>query len=613
MRVRSLAGIVTLLAGSLLLLVLGRPPVVAGGGVYHSPDALALAPDGKVLYVADQTANQVVWLDPAQGSVRGTVAVREPRGLALSADGKTLYATSGDQDRVYRIDTATRKVTGQAATGRQPVGLVLSPDGKTLYCCCQFSNDVWVFDTATLTRKARLAAVREPRYAAVTPDGKRLVVANQLPLGSNLDESLGAEVNLFDLSGGQHATVKLANGATDVGGVACSADGRYAYVVHVLARWLVPPTQLERGWMATNALTIVDLQTRQRLNTVLLDDLDQGAANLWGVALSPDGQRLYVTGAGGDEVQVVDLARLHKLVAEWPADAPTALEDDLTAVYRAGVRQRVPAGGEGPRAVAADNSGAFVANYFSGTVTRLDLAVPTGCRVTRTLSLGTQPPADNIRRGERLFATSKVCFQGWQSCTSCHPDGRTDALAWDLLNDGLGNPKSAKSLLWSDRTPPAMAHGVRANMPVAVMAGYRYILFHVPDENELKDTEAYLASLQPVRSPRRNPDGSLSPAAKRGKVIFERKDVGCAVCHPAPLFTDLKSYDVGTRASFDTQSDLDTPTLVEIYRTGPYLHDGSAVTLREVLRERNPRDQHGKTKQLSDREVDDLVEYLLSL
>ena len=42
-------------------------------------------------------------------------------------------------------------------------------------------------------------------------------------------------------------------------------------------RWLVPPTQLERGWISTNALTIIDLQERKRVNTVLLDDLDQFA------------------------------------------------------------------------------------------------------------------------------------------------------------------------------------------------------------------------------------------------------------------------------------------------------------------------------------------------
>lgn len=586
------------------------PEAGAKGERYHSPAALVLSAEGKTLYAADQTADQVAIIATATGKVEGTVTVRDPRGLALAADGKTLYVSSGVEDKVYRVDTAARKVTGSVATGRQPLGLVLSPGGQTLYCCNQFTDDVWVYDTGKLARKARLAAVREPRYAALGLGGKLLVVANLLPLGSNLDEGLGAEINLLDLTDGTKSVkVQLARGATDVGQVVCSADGRYAYVVHALARWLVPPTQLERGWIMTNALTVIDLQEKKRLNTVLLDDLDRGAANPWGLALSPDGATLYATHAGTHEVQIIDTAKLHKLIAQWPADAQTALEDDLTAVYRAGVRQRVSSGGEGPRAIVADGSGAYVGNYFSGTVTRV---APDG-KLVATLPLGPQPPSDQARHGDALFHDARVCFQGWQSCASCHPDGRADGLAWDLMNDGLGNPKNAKSLLLSGKTPPVMAHGVRADMATAVASGYKYILFHVPTATELADTEAYVASLKPARSPKLNPDGTLSAAAKRGKAIFERPEVGCTSCHPAPLFTDLKSYDVGTKQSFDSQGEFDTPTLVELFRTAPYLHDGSAVTLGEVIGEHNKGDRHGKTWELSDKEKQDLVEYLLSL
>lgn len=598
-----------LLAG-LVLTLLARPDARAKGVQYHSPCALALTADGKTLYVADETADRVTVINTASDAVEATVTLRDPRGLALSPDGKCLYVSSGVEDRVYKLDTASRRVLASAAAGRQPVGLTVTSDGKSLYCCNQFGDDVFAYDTQNLTRKARLPAVREPRYAALGGGGKLLVVANHLPLGSNLDESLGAEVSLIDLADGKQSTrVQLARGATDVGGVCCSPDGRYAYIVHVLARWLVPPTQIERGWISTNALTVIDLQSRKRLNTVLLDDLDRGAANPWGISLCPGGETLYATEAGTNEVQIIDTAKLLKLMAEWPADAPTALEDDLTALYRSGARQRVPAGGVGPRAVVADASGAFVANYFSGTITRLNAQG----KLDKTIALGPQPEMDPVRHGEMLFNDATVCFQGWQSCASCHPDGRVDGLAWDLMNDGLGNPKNAKSMVLSAKTPPVMAHGVRADMAAAVGAGYKYILFHVPTAVELADTGAYLASLKPARSPRLNADGSLSAAAKRGKAVFERADVGCARCHPAPLFTDLKSYDVGTKQDFDSRPDFDTPTLVEMFRSGPYLHDGSAVTLDDVLTVANKGDRHGKTSKLSSKERQDLVEYLLSL
>jgi cytochrome c peroxidase len=88
----------------------------------------------------------------------------------------------------------------------------------------------------------------------------------------------------------------------------------------------------------------------------------------------------------------------------------------------------------------------------------------------------------------------------------------------------------------------------------------------------------------------------------------------CATCHPPGLFTDLEKYDVGTRARFDQPIDkFYTPTLIEVWRTAPYLHDGSAATMRDVLTTHNPHDQHGETSNLSNQEIDDLCAYILSL
>jgi cytochrome c peroxidase len=124
---------------------------------------------------------------------------------------------------------------------------------------------------------------------------------------------------------------------------------------------------------------------------------------------------------------------------------------------------------------------------------------------------------------------------------------------------------------------------------------------------------AYLKSLQPVPSPLLV-KGKFSPAARRGEKLFRSKEVGCLQCHPAPLFTDLQSYDVGTRAPFDHDTGaFDTPTLVELWRTAPYLHDGSAATVRDVLTEANKQNQHGKTSHLTADQLNDLAEYLLSL
>jgi cytochrome c peroxidase len=99
-----------------------------------------------------------------------------------------------------------------------------------------------------------------------------------------------------------------------------------------------------------------------------------------------------------------------------------------------------------------------------------------------------------------------------------------------------------------------------------------------------------------------------------GKAVFENRSVGCARCHPGPLFTGLGMYDVGTGTGADgREASFDTPTLVEIWRTAPYLHDGKAPTLREVFTKFNKNDHHGKTSRLSESELDALIEYLKSL
>jgi len=79
------------------------------------------------------------------------------------------------------------------------------------------------------------------------------------------------------------------------------------------------------------------------------------------------------------------------------------------------------------------------------------------------------------------------------------------------------------------------------------------------------------------------------------------------------LLTNLKLFNVGTGTNREEGMPFDTPTLVEIWRTAPYLHNGSATTLRDVLTTFNPSDKHGKTSGLTKKELADLEMYLRSL
>jgi hypothetical protein len=188
---------------------------------------------------------------------------------------------------------------------------------------------------------------------------------------------------------------------------------------------------------------------------------------------------------------------------------------------------------------------------------------------------------------------------------------------WDLMNDGFGNPKNTKSLLYAPRTEPAMWTGIRANAMAGVQAGFRFIEFQAHPQQDYDDIYNFLNSLEPEPSPYWV-NGKLSPDAVQGKAIFESAEARCLECHlPSYYYAHTNKYDVGTRHDSDwTQNDITgyvPPPLFELWRTAPYLHDGSALTLRDVLTTFNAGDRHGKTSHLSPSQIDQLAAYLLQI
>ena len=610
----------------------------AAADPWLGPVAVAASRDGKRLFVANADARQIAIV--AGGKVTGSTAVpAEPTGMVLAPDGKKLYVTcAAPKSTVAVLDAASGKKVASIPTGHTAVGPAISPDGKVLYVCNRFNNAVAVIDLATGKETARIATIREPIAAAVTPDGKTVFVANHLP-GDRADTyDIAAAVTVIDTAGKKTTSIRLPNGSSSLRGICISPDGKYAYVVHILSRYQMPTTQVERGWMNTNAMSVIDVSAKKLVNTVLLDDVELGAANPWGVACTPDGASICVTHAGTHEVSVIDAKGLLKKLLAMPAtkaakdDKASAQTENSTSFTAAevpndlafliDVRRRVSLQGggsiepietidvNGPRGLAVVGSKVYAASYFTDNLAVVDLK-PKFDKVVSTIALGPKPKLTVQRRGEMYFHDAVLCFQKWQSCATCHPDARVDALNWDLGNDGFGNPKNAKTMLLAHKTPPAMSLGVRAKAEAAVRSGIRYILFSVrpKEENSATAIDEYLKALKPVPSPYLV-DGKLSAAAERGKKLFLDKGVGCAQCHPAGLYTDLAMHDVASKGKYDRRKTFDTPTLIECWRTAPYMHDGQYTTMKELL----TKGKHGKVdSKLNEKQIADLVEFVLSL
>jgi len=601
----------------LVLCVLAFVSMTAMAQEALAPFALVSDPSGKTLYVAEYSANAVAVVDIASGQVTKSLAIPgAPGGLALSPDGAMLYVTeSVPAGRLHAIDLASGAVVFSVPVGHTPSALAVTPDGKAAYVCNRFTNDVSAVDLAQKKEMIRIPVLREPVAVVLTPDSRQLFVANHLPVGSSDGDYVAASVSVIDTTlWAISAEIRLPNGCSSLRGITCSPDGAFVYVTHLLSRYQLPTTQLERGWMNTNALSIIDAAQRTFVNTVLLDDVDLGAANPWGAACSADGKQLCLAHAGSHEVSIIDRAALHEKlnkvaagegvseVSKTPADVP----NDLSFLVK--IRQRISLKGNGPRGIILVGSTLFAAEYFSDSLGAIDLSATSRLQA-KSIPLTTALVMSTVRKGEMLFNNAELCFQHWQSCASCHPDGRADGVNWDLMNDGIGNPKNTKSMLLSHQTPPAMSHGVRESAEKAVRSGIKFIQFAVRPEEDAAAIDEYLKSLTPVPSPKLV-DGKPSPAAERGAQIFEQ--AGCAECHPAPLYTDLKQYDVGTAKGLDQEKPFDTPTLVEIWRTAPYLYDGRAATVKDVITTCNPDNKHGETSNLTAEQIDDLAEYVLS-
>ncbi len=588
-----------------------RPSDPSDGGVL-GPAAMAVAPDGRTLYVACRDGRKLLAVDAHAGAVTRSVRLPPaPGGIAIAPGGTRLFVTcAAPESTIVVLAAPSLETVRSFPAGHTATAPCLSPDGKRLYVCNRFDNEVAVIDASAGEKIAGVAVTREPVAAALTPDGRHLVVANHLPLEPADGFLVRGEVTIIDTETLKATRVRLPDGSMALRDVAILPGGTHAMVTHVIGTYTLVTTQVSQGWINTGAVSVVDIAKKEFDSNALLDSFFKGAPNPWGIGISADGGTICVAHSGSREVSVVDTARMLEEIRMYgeflgPMGGENVIEE---------FRRRVVLPGVGPRAVRVIGSRAYVAEYFSDTIAVVSLPdEPPGIEPT-TIRLGPEPTPSLRRRGEMLFHDATLCLEQWQSCASCHPDGRADALNWDLLNDGGGSPRNTKSLVFSHRTPPAMALGVRSTARVAVKAGLDHILFAYEDdydEGTVDAIYAYIKSLRPVPSPRLV-GGTLSAAARRGKKLFMSDALGCSRCHPPPLYTDCRKHEVFPAGDYFTE-EYDTPTLRELWRTAPYMNTGKFTTLEKLFVEGKHGASRGNVDKLTRKQVADLVAFLLSL
>ncbi len=214
---------------------------------------------------------------------------------------------------------------------------------------------------------------------------------------------------------------------------------------------------------------------------------------------------------------------------------------------------------------------------------------------------------EKIELGRRLFFDRRLSRDGSIACSSCHDperafsDGRAVAVGVfgrqgrrnspALVNRGYG-----RSFFWDGRVATLEEQVLKPiedssemDLPLSEAAA-RVSL--APEEISRALT-SFVRSILSGDSPFDrfiNGDRSaLSTEQQAGLELFRGK-ANCVACHVGPNFTDERLHNTGVAwrdGKFADagagQGNFKTPTLREIARTAPYMHDGSIATLEDVI------------------------------
>ena len=597
--------------GTIAVLALGDEPTLEG--VYktgHSPTSVDVKKvDGKFLaYVANCFQGEVVEVDLDSGeTLRTWNAGREPYALKLTPDGKKLVVANRITNMPANQSFSCAEVRViELESGEQQVVELLN--GHNLLQDLAISKD---------GRYAFIPGV-QCSYLSITSQVSGGWISEYCVLCVDIEKAKLVEIFFLDDS-------EL--GAGNPWGVAVSDDNERLVVsiagtdeiVYLPLRRLLQMIDERPEW-ARPGYGAYTYQTFAK-GEVQLPFRIRAKFGFKGMRqLIARGDDIYAL-ARYDDVICKATLKLTPPYRHFPGSYVAQEKPPLSLTADAEAKRLEEAGEKAPnvddRQAEADAYAALEKNDGLPRLSFIPLAprVPMeGVEIERSFArLGDKPVLTMRRRGEIIFHDATACFENWLSCVTCHPDARADGFNWDLLNDGTGNLKNTKSMLLAHETPPCMITGIRADGETAVRAGFTHILFMRYQEENACCVDEYLKALKPLPSPHLV-DGKLSESAARGKKLFESDKIGCSTCHPKDsYFTDMRIHRVGSQDPNDFFDKFDTPTLVEAWRTAPYLNTGMWTSVRQLLEEGKHGVKDGRFDELTPQEQDDLIEYVLSL
>src|SRR4051794_18400713 len=210
-------------------------PIAAGPRLPTDPDqpiTVAITPDGTSAYAAAGTSLVRLDLTKSPAVVSHTMLTHTTNFIAVTPNGRTAYLSANDGS-VVPVDLTTHQEGTAIPVGGTPRGLAVTPDGTRVVVAVNGTDSVRVIDTATNGLAAKAPAVPGANEVAITPDGATAWVTTW----NGTDESATTTedgyvipVNLGSLTAGTRVNVRNSDSMGQAWGVAITPDGRKLYV-----------------------------------------------------------------------------------------------------------------------------------------------------------------------------------------------------------------------------------------------------------------------------------------------------------------------------------------------------------------------------------------------
>lgn len=585
--------------------------LIADASTAHASSSsglMQISGDGKLLVCTNRDNGTVSVVDLATNkTVREIKVGKKPEGVTFLGKSHNLAVAVYDEDKIVFVNADSGKTLGSTDVFDEPYGVVSNKAGSRVFVTLDYPGKIVEIDAKTHKSLRSFDAGKSPHGLAITADDKRLFIT----------EYYTGTVRAYDAASGKESDFwKAASTDNLARQIVLHPTRPKAYIPHIRSKI----TAAHGQGSIFPYVTVIDTNAGEgrRRKRFPMDSFvgNRVTSNPWEIAVSPDGKSLFVAFSGTDDMFVCDI-----------------LDDNYREIrFRGSLRL-----GHNPRAarVSPDSKTLYVYNALDFNVVTYD--VRTLLRGV-TIPVCENPLGDEILLGKRLFysALQPVVGRRWISCSSCHPDGQPDGRTW-TNPEGLRNTQSLRGMAWThpihwsaDRDEVQdFEHTIRGDL----MQGRGLIRGRVndslgkPNKGLSKSLDALSAYTNSHKFTSLSPHAKsgLSDAAQRGQKVFLSKKTNCASCHSGPFYCDsqpaatsaqIVRHDVGTGKADPGEKmgpKYDTPTLIGVYRTAPYLHHGMAKTLTDVLTTYNKGDRHGSTSHLSTKEMADLVEFLKGL